>query len=108
MIFEADTNLAVGVSGDCEASLTLDILFGEVDISHECGVDDFNVDALVRTRRDVGGDNDKGVHMDGVPNAFLDWDSCGWNGKFDGGGKWEEEDEGKEEAEVSGQEHELA
>jgi len=57
-VFEAHPNLSVGMCGDSEPCLTLDVTFRKVNILLRCRVDDFYVDALTGPRSDVGGNND--------------------------------------------------
>lgn len=89
--------------GDREARFALDVLFGEVDVSLGCRVDDFNVDTLTGAGSDVGGDDDEGVRVCCVPCALVDGDFSGREGEFDGGGEGQEQEE--DENETSNEEH---
>ena len=75
------------MSGDREASLGVDVLFGEVDVALDCGVDDVDVDALAGAGADVGGDDDEGVWVGCVPYALFGGDFSWRESEFDGGGK---------------------
>ena len=79
------------MSGDREACLGADVLFGEVDVSLGCGVDDVDVDALAWAGTDVGGDDDEGVWVGCVPYALLGGDFSWGDGESDGSGKEQEE-----------------
>ena len=52
------------------------------------GVYDLDVYALVEPGPDVGCDDDEGVGVCGVPDAFLGWVPEGLEGEFDGVGWW--------------------
>lgn len=56
----------------------------EVDVLLRTGVDDLDVYALVEPGPDVCGDDDEGVGVCGVPDAFLGWVPEGLEGEFDG------------------------
>jgi hypothetical protein len=87
-VFKTHPNLALGVSADRELCFGVDVLFGEVDVSLGCGVDNVDVDALAGAGSDVGGDDDERVWVDCIPYALFGRDFISWRkGKFDGGGK---------------------
>ena len=69
---------------DREACLSVDVLFREVDVSLECGVDGVYVGWA---GTEVGGDEDEDVWMGCVLYALFG-EEFGWReGEFDGGGK---------------------
>ena len=63
-------------------------LFAEVNVLLRTGVYNLDVYALVEPGPDVGCDDDEGVGMCGVPDAFLGWVPEGLEGEFDGVGWW--------------------
>ena len=63
-------------------------LFAEVNVLLRTGVYNLDVDALVEPGPDVSCDDDEGVGVCGVPDAFLRWVPEGLEGEFDGVGWW--------------------
>ena len=84
---------------DREVCLAVDVLFGEVDISLGCGVDDVNVDALAGVGSDVGGNDDERVWVGCVPYALFGRDFSWREGELDGGGKGQQEEKVKSDGE---------
>ena len=71
IVFKAHANLTLGVGGDREAYLSVDVLIGEVDVSLGYGVNDVDVGELAGDGTDIGGDDDEGVWVGCVQDAHF-------------------------------------
>ena len=84
VILEAHADLALGMRGNSEPGLALDILLAQIYILLRARVHNINVDALAVAWADDGSDDDEGVVVCGVPNTLLGRETVGLEDKFYG------------------------
>lgn len=83
---------------DSQPRLRLDAFLTKVHILLRARIDDVDVDALIRTRSNVGCNDDKGTRVCCVPDAFCRWIALCGQGEFNGV-YWEEKGEEEERKE---------
>lgn len=109
IVVEADTDLTLSVSGDCQPSLSLDAFLPQIDVLLGARVDNFDVCPLARTRADVCCHNYECVIVCWVPETFLLRPPISGEVELDGI-RWEdkrqEEEEEREPEEARHGEHE--